>query len=129
MSMFSWILSIIISAILQPPSLPHALFSSPFLCCQKQKHIYSYAKRTVKLNKNKEAALCSCLQCVTQLFLRLFLPPLFIIFPLSYICLRQLSWEVFVTKKPSWLLTFCLHLLIRLKNIAPKRISPPVHVE
>lgn len=84
------------------PSLLTAcsLLSPPSLCCQTgEARACSSAEGTVKLNKNKEQR--SCLRCVTQLFCRLFLPPLFIIFPLSYICLRQLSWEVFVTKKPA----------------------------
>lgn len=97
MSIFSWILSIednyilhsaFISAILPLPPC-HMLFVffffPPFLC-----------SRNCLTQQEQRAAVC--LWCVTKLFHQLFLPRLFLIFLLSYICLGQ-SPGRFVTKK------------------------------
>lgn len=60
----------------------------------------------------QEQRAASCLQCVTPPSLLLFLPHSSIYnFPLSYICLTQLSRELFVTKK-AFTLDFCLLLII-----------------
>lgn len=60
----------------------------------------------------REQRAASCLQYVTPPSLLLFLPPSSIYnFPPSYICLAQLSGELFVTKK-AFTLDFCLLLII-----------------
>lgn len=97
------------------PSLPAtcSLFFSHPLCCQEAKNTRLSLRWGDCLTQQEQRA-ASCLYCVTPPRLLLFLPPLFIIFPLSYICLRQLPWEVFVTKKPtSSLSVFTLWLGLR----------------
>lgn len=116
---FSWILSIEDNYIL------HSTFITPLLLLLPPHHMlfcFLLLLSVVFCQKRKSTRMFLCWRdCLTQqeqrvavlstlchkLLCRLFLPPLFIIVPLSYICLRQPSWEVFVTKKPACSLSVC----------------------
>lgn len=93
-----------------PPTVTCSLFFSSFFS-SKNKPTRLFGCWGDSLAQREQRA-ASCLQCVTPPSLLLFLPPSSIYnFPPSYICLAQLSGELFVTKK-AFTLDFCLLLII-----------------